>query len=56
MNRFYIFLLRLFLGIGISILLMRMFFPGTEMKYIILLAGVLISGSYLRERIRNKNS
>ena len=56
MNRFYIFFLRLFVGIGCSILLMRMFFPGTGIGYIILLAGVLISGAYLREKIRNKNS
>lgn len=58
MNRFYIFLLRIFLGAFFAVVLLRFFYPDAGVLYMAGLAAFLVALAYLLEagRKRRKGS
>ena len=54
MNRFYVFLIRAFLGAGLAVLLMRFFFPGANPVLVAGLAIFMVGMAYMTEYFRNR--
>ncbi len=59
MTKFHIMLIRFFVGAGVAVLLLRMFYPDASPVYAVLLAAFLVGAAYLREylydRAKKKN-
>ncbi len=55
MNRFYIFLLRIFLGAFFAVVLMRFFYPAAGALYVAGLGAFLVGLAYLLEAGRNRS-
>ncbi|MBI5589880.1 MAG: hypothetical protein HY881_05310 [Deltaproteobacteria bacterium] len=51
-TRFYIFILRVILGAAFAVILMRMFYPQTQMIYTVGLWGLLVGMAYVFEYLR----
>ncbi len=56
MTRFYIFIIRLFLGAAFAVLISRFFFPDANLVYIAGMGIFLVGAAYLAEYFRNKKS
>lgn len=54
MNRFYIFLIRAFLGAGLAVLLMRFFFPDANLILTAALGIFMVAMAYMTEHFRNR--
>ncbi len=54
MNRFYIFLIRAFLGAALAVLLMRFFFPGANLILTAVLGIFMVAMAYMTEHFRNR--
>jgi len=51
-TRFYIFILRVVLGAAFAVILIRMFYPQTQMIYTVGLGGFLVGMAYVFEYFR----
>jgi hypothetical protein len=56
LNRFGVFILRLLLGAGFGIILMRIFFPNAHAGFGIGLAAALVALAYVFEYFKNRNA
>ena len=54
MNRLQIFFIRAVLGAGFAVLLTRIFYPGTDLVYVVGLGVFLVGMAYVAEYFRNK--
>ena len=52
MSRFYIFILRAILGAAFAVILIRMFYPQSQMIYTVGLWGFLVGMAYVFEYFR----
>ncbi len=55
MNDFYIFIIRLILGIAFGILLTRIFRPEWSILHGLVMGLLLVAASYLLHTLRNRN-
>ncbi|MBF0201317.1 MAG: hypothetical protein HQK66_08390 [Desulfamplus sp.] len=55
MNNFYIFVVRLMLGMGLGILLARIFRPEWSIFHGLIMGAALVAGAYAVQAIKQKN-
>jgi hypothetical protein len=56
MTRFYIFIIRVFIGAAFAVLLSRFFYPGANIIYVAGMGIFLVGAAYVAEYFRNKKS
>jgi hypothetical protein len=56
MNRFYVFIIRAVFGTVFAVVLTRIFYPETNIIYVVGLGVFLVGMAYLTEYFRNRKS
>jgi len=55
-NRFYVFLIRAFLGAVLAVILMRFFYPGANPVLVAGLGIFMVGMAYMTEHFRNRKN